>query len=158
MQYIDGPTLASAQRDLSLDDKVLLLSTIAEAIQAAHRLGVIHRDIKPANVLLERGEDGRFRPYVMDFGLAHDSSLQSGLTQSGALLGTPQYMPPEQARGDTKAIDRRSDVYSLGAMLYELLTGEPPFSGERASPISCCTSSIASRLPPDSDAPTSRPI
>jgi serine/threonine-protein kinase len=130
MQYIAGPSLASAQRELSLDEKVELLATITDAIQAAHRLGIIHRDLKPANVLLERGEDGRYRPYVMDFGLAHDSSLVSGLTQSGALLGTPQYMPPEQARGETRSIDRRSDVYSLGAVLYELLTGGPPFLGE----------------------------
>jgi tRNA A-37 threonylcarbamoyl transferase component Bud32/tetratricopeptide (TPR) repeat protein len=129
MQYIAGPSLFSAQRELSLDQKVELLATITDAIQAAHRLGIIHRDLKPANVLLERGEDGRYRPYVMDFGLAHDSSLVSGLTQSGALLGTPQYMPPEQARGETRSIDRRSDVYSLGAVLYELVTGEPPFVG-----------------------------
>ena len=86
-------------------------------------------DLKPSNVMVERAEDGRFRPFVMDFGVAHDTTAGAGLTHTGALLGTPQYMSPEQARGDIRRIDRRSDVYSLGGMLYELLVGRPPFEG-----------------------------
>ena len=80
--------------------------------------------------MVERTESLQWRPFVMDFGVAHDTTSNQGLTQTGTLLGTPQYMSPEQARGDIKSIDRRSDVYSLGAMLYELLSGEPPFEAE----------------------------
>jgi tetratricopeptide (TPR) repeat protein len=84
---------------------------------------------------VERTAEGRWVPYVLDFGVAHDSNAGHSLTQTGALLGTPQYMSPEQARSDTKNIDRRSDVYSLGAMLYELLTGVPPVQAENLTDI-----------------------
>ena len=84
---------------------------------------------------MERTAEGRWVPYVLDFGVAHDSNAGHSLTQTGALLGTPQYMSPEQARSDTKNIDRRSDVYSLGAMLYELLTGVPQVQAENLTDI-----------------------
>ena len=92
-------------------------------------------NIKPSNVIVERTAEGRWVPYVLDFGVAHDSNAGHSLTQTGALLGTPQYMSPEQARSDTKNIDRRSDVYSLGAMLYELLTGVPPVQADNLTDI-----------------------
>jgi len=85
--------------------------------------------------MMERAADGRWHPYVLDFGVAHDANAGYSLTQTGALLGTPQYMSPEQARSETRKIDRRSDVYSLGAMLYELLTGQPPVQGETLTDI-----------------------
>src|SRR5262249_58324079 len=85
--------------------------------------------LKPANVLVERTKDGRWVPIVMDFGLAREAT-DIALTQTGVPLGTPAYMSPEQARGDVRAIDHRSDVYSLGATLYELLTGSLPFPAE----------------------------
>jgi serine/threonine-protein kinase len=128
MQFVDGEQLGHVAPRLSLDEKVTVARDIALAIHEAHKLGIIHRDIKPPNVLVGRGEDGRWFPVVMDFGLARELSNEVGLTQSGALLGTPAYMAPEQACGDSRAIDRRADVYSLGATLYELLTGQPPFA------------------------------
>jgi serine/threonine-protein kinase len=85
------------------------------------------RDIEPTNIMVERLWDGRLHPVVMDFGLAYETSRAHGLTQSGVVMGTPAYMPPEQARGQSRHIDRRADVYSLGATFYELLTGTPPF-------------------------------
>ena len=127
IQFVDGETLGRAAKRMSLDQKVAVMRDVALAIHEAHRLGIIHRDLKPGNVMVERTDDGRWLPVVMDFGLAREATLEAGITESGALIGTPAYMSPEQARGDIRAVDRRSDVYSLGATLYELLTGQPPF-------------------------------
>ncbi|HRI55282.1 MAG TPA: serine/threonine-protein kinase, partial [Pseudomonadota bacterium] len=135
MQFIDGQPLSAVHQDMTRPDKVLTMALIAEAVHAAHRQGIIHRDLKPSNVMMERAADGRWHPYVLDFGVAHDTNSGYSLTQTGALLGTPQYMSPEQARSETKKIDRRSDVYSLGAMFYELLTGQPPVQGESLTDI-----------------------
>jgi tRNA A-37 threonylcarbamoyl transferase component Bud32 len=136
MQLIRGVALAQAARSLALDDKVRLMKTVTEAVHAAHRLGIIHRDIKPGNIMVEAvegaEEPGAARPVLMDFGLAREASETKGLTESGAVMGTPAYMPPEQARGDVRSIDPRSDVYSLGATLYDLLAGSPPFTDESA--------------------------
>jgi outer membrane protein assembly factor BamB len=109
------------------DDAALLLETIARAIRYAHEQGVVHRDLKPANVLL--AEDGT--PKITDFGLAKKLD-ESGLTASGAVMGTPSYMAPEQASGRTHEIGPAADVYALGAILYEMLTGRPPFRGTTA--------------------------
>ncbi|XXF75375.1 protein kinase [Myxococcaceae bacterium GXIMD 01537] len=129
MRYVDGPSLGQLASTLTLEQKVLLLREAAEGVHAAHRAGLIHRDIKPSNILVERTPEGALRPFVMDFGLARDWGGDATATATGAVLGTPQYMAPEQARGEVALLDRRADVYSLGATLYFLLTGQPPFTG-----------------------------
>ena len=129
MQYVDGRPLDEATRNLSLEEKVLVVKRVAEAVQAAHAVGLIHRDLKPANILVVRAEDGELRPYVLDFGVAREHEVQ-GLTLTGQVLGTPGYLSPEQARGDVGTLDRRSDVFSLGVILYELIAGARPFRGD----------------------------
>ncbi|MCU0686165.1 MAG: protein kinase, partial [Polyangiaceae bacterium] len=129
MQLVGGQRLNEAAREMSLLEKVRVMKQVAEAVHEAHRIGVIHRDLKPSNVLVDRAVDGSLQPMVMDFGLAYEIERGHGLTQTGALMGTPAYMPPEQARGEMRSVDRRSDVYSLGATLYEVLTGVVPFAG-----------------------------
>src|SRR5215212_6997240 len=102
-----------------------LLEQMARAMKAAHDAGVIHRDIKPGNVLL----DEKGTPKITDFGLAREQDEDAGNTKTGSILGTPSYMAPEQALGKTKEVGPHSDQYSLGATLYDLLTGRPPFKG-----------------------------
>jgi tetratricopeptide (TPR) repeat protein/predicted Ser/Thr protein kinase len=128
MQFIEGLPLGQLAGQLTVEQKALVILEAAEAVHAAHRAGLIHRDLKPSNILVERAEDGRLKPYVMDFGLAHDWGAP-GTTATGSVLGTPHYMSPEQARGEVGQLDRRADVYSLGATLYHLLTGHLPFPG-----------------------------
>ncbi|MFL5347489.1 MAG: protein kinase domain-containing protein [Hyalangium sp.] len=128
MQFVDGLSLGQLADELTVEQKVLSLRDAAEGVHAAHRAGLIHRDLKPSNILVECTEDGRLKPFVMDFGLAHDWS-EKGSTNTGSVLGTPHYMSPEQARGEVERLDRRADVYSLGATLYFLLTGQPPIPG-----------------------------
>ncbi|MFY2558685.1 protein kinase domain-containing protein [Corallococcus terminator] len=129
MQLVEGELLDAAARHLSVREKVRLMKDVAEAIHEAHRLGVIHRDLKPSNIMVVRTEGGGWAPVIMDFGLAYEAERGHGLTVSGAVMGTPAYMAPEQARGDVRGIDHRGDVYGLGATLHELLTGAPPFTG-----------------------------
>jgi predicted Ser/Thr protein kinase/Flp pilus assembly protein TadD len=124
MQFIDGKTLSEVAPRLTLREKLAVVRDVALALQAAHQLGLVHRDVKPGNILVEAGP----RPFITDFGLARDLAAP-GETVQGAMLGTPQYMAPEQAKGELAKLDARTDVYSLGATLHEALAGQPPFDG-----------------------------
>jgi eukaryotic-like serine/threonine-protein kinase len=126
MQLIDGSSLDRAKAQMTLEAKVRVVRQVASALHAAHQLGMIHRDVKPSNVMVERREDGSWKPYIMDFGLAREAG-DSGRTTTGAIMGTPSFMAPEQALGKVRSLDRRTDVYALGATLYDLLSGRPPF-------------------------------
>ena len=126
MEYVAGRSLAEALREapLRIRDAARLVRAVAGALEHLHRHGIVHRDLKPANILLGEGD----RPYVTDFGLAQVFGDEPA-TRTGAIAGTPSYMSPEQAAGGGGTLDARSDVYSLGAILYELLTGRPPALG-----------------------------
>src|SRR5205814_5942522 len=102
------------------------MATLARTVQFAHDEGIIHRDLKPSNVLFTK--EGV--PKITDFGLAKRLESDSRQTESGQIMGSPSYMAPEQARGDTRDVGPAADVYALGAILYEMLTGRPPFKGE----------------------------
>jgi|GEM_PF-5598823 len=129
MEYIEGITLDQAKGLLNVTEKVDIIRQAALAIDAAHQVNLIHRDIKPNNIMLAPLLSGGWKPYIMDFGLAREQEA-AGITRSGDIMGTPQYMSPEQARGETRTLDSRTDIYSLGATLYELLTGQAPVGGE----------------------------
>ncbi|MEO7683799.1 MAG: protein kinase, partial [Gemmatimonadaceae bacterium] len=134
MPFVDGESLRGRlhrERQLPIDEAVRLSREVASALDYAHRKGVIHRDIKPENILVHDGQ-----AVVADFGIALAVTNAGGgrITQTGLSLGTPQYMSPEQATGE-RDIDARSDVYSLGAVTYEMLTGEAPFTGPTAQAI-----------------------
>jgi serine/threonine protein kinase len=128
MDFVEGATLDSLIKPKRPPIKYMLdlLRKVAEALHSAHQQGVIHRDIKPGNILL--GEDGE--PFLSDFGLARDISADLNLTNSGDIIGTPRYMSPEQARGKQRLVDARSDVFSMGVVLYEGVTGKTPFLGQ----------------------------
>jgi serine/threonine-protein kinase len=131
MELVEGGSLAQrlAGTPQPARQAAELLAVLAGAVQAAHACGIVHRDLKPGNVLLT--PDGT--PKVTDFGLARRLEGGAGLTQTGVPLGTPSYMAPEQARGQTNAVGPEADVYALGAILYECLTGRPPFRAETAA-------------------------
>jgi eukaryotic-like serine/threonine-protein kinase len=128
MKLVEGGNLSqrlAQSPPIAMGGLVEMMGKVARAVHYAHQRGILHRDLKPGNILLDA--DGT--PYVTDFGLAKKVEGDSGLTQSGALVGTPSYMPPEQARGE-KRVTTAADVYSLGAILYEVLTGRPPFRAD----------------------------
>jgi len=125
MGFIEGTSLNARVKEGPMlpREAAAITQQICEAIAYAHAQGVIHRDLKPANILIDASGD----PKVTDFGLAKKTEGDSGLTGTGQILGTPGYMPPEQASGETDTIGPAADIYSLGAILYALLTGRPPF-------------------------------
>ena len=131
MEFVAGEPLDDfcARRNPPVEERLELMVKICDAVQHAHQKGIVHRDLKPSNILVEEGEGGR--PKILDFGVARvtDSDLQTTTlrTDVGQLLGTVQYMSPEQAAGDPRELDMRSDIYSLGVILYELLTGLAPY-------------------------------
>ncbi|MBY0491826.1 MAG: protein kinase [Gemmatimonadaceae bacterium] len=134
MPFVDGETLRSRlerEKQLPIADAVQLAREVADALQYAHDRGIIHRDIKPENILLQGGH-----ALVADFGIALAVTNAGGarMTQTGLSLGTPQYMAPEQAMGE-RTIDARADIYALGAVTYEMLAGEPPFTGPTSQAI-----------------------
>jgi eukaryotic-like serine/threonine-protein kinase len=128
MEYIEGESLAQrlAHGPIDLPAVVHLVATVARAVDHLHRQNVVHRDLKPSNILLDAAE----QPYVTDFGLAKLFEPGSETTAVGLIAGTPSYMAPEQAAGEGRPLGPAADVYSLGAILYELLTGQPPFRAE----------------------------
>jgi serine/threonine protein kinase/tetratricopeptide (TPR) repeat protein len=153
LEFVGGGTLADRlkQGPLSPPEAAALVESLARAMQYAHERGIVHRDLKPANVLLQKDEGGRrkdesgtdtaasgssfiphpssFLPKISDFGLAKQLGTEDGMTRTGAIMGTPSYMAPEQAFGHSKHVGPPADIYALGAILYECLTGRPPFQG-----------------------------
>jgi len=130
MELINGRSLDKVipEKSLTVNDCLALMKSVAETVGALHEAGYVHRDLKPGNILI----DSFGSPKVADFGLVKSLDEVTRLTASGLVCGTPAYMAPEQARGDGKAVDPRSDVWALGAVLYEMLASQPPFQAENA--------------------------
>lgn len=143
MEFLEGGTLSDRIESgpLPVGEAVKIMIAVCSALEHAHQRGVVHRDIKPANIMF----DGKNRPVVTDFGIARAAS-QTRLTATGASFGTPDYMSPEQARG--AAVDHHTDIYSLGVVLYEMLTGRPPFISD--SPLVTMRQIIDDPVPPPS--------
>lgn len=144
MEYVPGQDLTRKRYELSLTDNLLVIKDIARALDFAGKKGYVHRDVKPENIMLQE-ESGR--AVLMDFGIARISDTASGMTQTGMAIGTPHYMSPEQAKG--QAVDARADLYSLGVVLFLLLTGRVPYHADSAVVVGIMhVSEDIPRLPP----------
>lgn len=130
LEYVNGLPITEHASTLALgrDERIALHLQACDALAHAHRQGIVHRDLKPSNLLVGDSPDGGFRLYVLDFGIARAAGVVD-LTATGDILGTPGFMSPEQARGELESIDRRTDVFALGVVLFELLCGRRPFAG-----------------------------
>ncbi len=146
LEFLEGGSLHHKLQGNPLPppEAARLLEKLARAVHAAHESGIVHRDLKPANVLLT--SDGE--PKITDFGLAKQLDIDTGQTRTGVVMGTPNYMAPEQALGDTKKVGPAADIYSLGVILYELLTGSTPFKG--ATPVDTLIQVVADEPVPPS--------
>ncbi len=133
MEFVDGTSLEERLRTgpLPIRKAAEIGASVARALQFAHDRGVVHRDVKPGNVMLRDADEA---VKITDFGLARETGTGS-MTESGAVVGTPMYMAPEQIRGERGTVDNRADVYGVGATLYQLVTGEPPFRGPRTQAV-----------------------
>jgi serine/threonine protein kinase len=142
MEYLDGGTLVDRlRRGISVGESIAVVVQLASALDEAHKLGIIHRDLKPANVMLRGGKV----PVLTDFGIAREmTAAQTRITAENMIVGTPIYMSPEQVSGGE--VDGRSDLYALGVMFFELLTGQPPFRGDTA--IAVCMQHLTAPIPP----------
>ena len=157
-EFIQGVTLTDylESHQLEAREAAELVAQVADALDYAHAMGVVHRDVKPSNIILERGAAATDssgakasllgRPMLMDFGLALRHDADATMTQEGDVLGTPAYMSPEQAAGHSHQVDARSDVYSLGVVLYRLLAGEVPFKGTIRAIIDRCSTRSPNHL------------
>src|SRR5262249_42495298 len=130
MEWIDGETLRDrlSREGLTIQESIAMARSVAEALAEMHRRGIIHRDVKPSNLMFPQGEVDQVK--LLDFGIARRSDALLGLTRTGVMVGSPGYMAPEQARGDRAVLDARADLFSLGCVLYECLTGRPAFFGD----------------------------
>jgi len=133
MQLVCGRVLSEAVEEMGLNEKLLVIKSVAEAIHQSHRAGLIHRDIKPGNIMVECTPSG-YKAYVLDFGLARRAD-ERDLTLTGDVLGTPGFMAPEQAKGELEKLNQLTDVYGLGATLYYLIGGQAPYTGESGSAV-----------------------
>lgn len=143
MEYIKGKSLADIRQEegvLKPEDAVPIIRQVAEALAQAHKAGLVHRDIKPSNIMI----DAAGRPKVTDFGIAYVSYANTKLTRDGSIIGTPEYLSPEQCEG--KTVDQRSDIYSLGVTLYELLSGKTPYEAD--TPVSMLMKIVKGEFPP----------
>jgi serine/threonine protein kinase len=142
MEYIKGKSLADIRQEegvLKPDDAVPIIRQVADALAEAHKAGLVHRDIKPSNIMI----DAAGRPKVTDFGIAYVSYANTKLTRNGSIIGTPEYLSPEQCEG--KTVDQRSDIYSLGVTLYELLSGKTPYEAD--TPVSMLMKIVKGEFP-----------
>ena len=140
MEYIEGNTLTSIianKRTISMNDILFIGAQVSSGLQAAHSKGLVHRDIKPGNIMIT--PEGKVK--VTDFGIVSLQNEESDITKTGSILGTASYISPEQAQG--KPVSKESDLYSLGTVLYELITGRPPFEGD--TPIATATKHITDK-------------
>ena len=147
IELLEGEDLGQrlSRAPLRVDEVIELSAQLASALTAAHKSAVVHRDLKPDNIFLVPGDNGKFTVKVLDFGISKIRGALKSLTSDAQLMGTPAYMSPEQARGEKALIDERSDIYSMGAVLYEALCGRPAYEGENVYEI---LTRIATSQPP----------